>query len=263
MINRHQVSHFISHFFSAKRNGHGIHSPFAYALCEEVFYNHNGFYDFEELQAVRELLLKDPGLLDTGNFGAGSKTFRSGRRKVKHIAARGISSRLQSELLYKLINYLKYDTCLELGTSLGLNTLYMAKACSGGSVTSIEGSRALYTYAHDLAAKNKVANINFVNGDFDAVLPGVLERLKKTDLVYIDGNHAYEATLRYFGLVLPGLQPHSAVIFDDIYWSPEMTRAWEEIKAHAAVTLSIDCFYFGIVFFRQELKEKTHLKIYL
>src|SRR6218665_397075 len=170
MINLHQIGHYLRHTLSAKRNGHGVHSPFAYALCEEVFYNADCFYDFEELSGLREALLKDRTLLETGGFGAGSKTFRSPERKVKDITARGISSPLQSELFYRLINYLQYASSLELGTSLGLNTLYLARANRAGTVVSIEGSKALYNMALALAEKNKADNIQLVNAEFDKVL---------------------------------------------------------------------------------------------
>ena len=263
MINWHLISQFIPHFFSAKRNGHGIHSPFAYALCEEVFYNDDLYYDFEALMEVRQELLRDRTVIETEQFGAGSKTFRSRKRRIRSIAARGISNPRQSELIYRLINYLKYNSCIELGTSLGLNTLYMAKANTAGKVSSIEGSKALYNYAMALAAKNKTGNIRFMNGDFDALLPELLQHIEKADLVYIDGNHTYDATLRYFDLALSKTNAHSVIIFDDIYWSKGMTAAWKKIQSHPSVTLSIDGFYFGMVFFRPELREKMHLKIYL
>src|SRR3954466_10556001 len=125
-INTHQITAFIKHFFTARRKGHGIHSPFGYQLCEEVFYNANSFYDFITLQNVRRELLANDTAITIEDFGAGSKTFKGNTRLIKSIAAKGISSVKQSELLYKLINFLNCKTSIELGTSLGLNTLYMA-----------------------------------------------------------------------------------------------------------------------------------------
>jgi hypothetical protein len=85
--------------------------------------------------------------------------------------------------------------------------------------------------------------------------------LSHIDLAYIDGNHRYEPTLRYFQQLLPKKQHHSIFIFDDIHWSAEMEKAWSEIKAHPEVTLSIDLFFMGLVFFRQEFKVKQHFSI--
>lgn len=262
-VNLHQIQNFIRHFFVAKRNGHGIHSPFAYKLCEEVFYNTNEYYDFESLKKVRNRLLQNKQVVEVTDFGAGSKTFSSSTRKIKQIADRGVSKTFQSELLYKLIHFLNCNNRLELGTSIGLNTLYLARACKAGQVISIEGNKTLSDFAFDLAKENNVRNAHFVTAKFDDVLSDVLKELHSLDFLYVDGNHRYEATLNYFRLALSKQQESTVIVFDDIYWSKGMTAAWQEIKKNPKVTLSIDAFYFGIVFFKKELKEKIDLKIYI
>jgi predicted O-methyltransferase YrrM len=263
MINLHLAFSFIRHVFTARRNGHGIHSPLAYALCEEVFYNQNSFYDFEDLKKTRRELWENKSKIEVTDFGAGSKKLRSGERRVSDIAINGISTTLQSEIFYKLINYLKPNCCVELGTSLGLNTLYLAKANQQKPVITIEGSKKLCDFAQALAEKHQVRNVNFINGKFDEVLPGLLETLPNPFLLYIDGNHTYESTIRYFSMAMQNKDNNTVIVFDDIYWSKAMTKAWEEIKKNPSVTLSIDAFYFGIVFFRTEVKEKIDLKIRL
>lgn len=262
-INFHQIKNYIKHYFVAKRNGHGVHSPFAYQLCEEVFYNTNHFYDFDELKKIRLELLNDATELIIEDLGAGSKTFTSNKRKVNDIVQKGISTTKQSEILYKLINFLNCNTSIELGTSVGLNTLYMANANKTGKIISIEGSKSLTDFATDLAKKNTIQNIEFINSNFNIALPELLNNLSSIDLLYVDGNHTYEATVNYFKLALEKKHNNSVFIFDDIYWSPQMTKAWNEIKKHTSVTLSIDTFYFGLVFFREEIKEKVDLKFYL
>ncbi|MES2678589.1 MAG: class I SAM-dependent methyltransferase [Bacteroidota bacterium] len=263
MINLHLALSFIRHFFTAKRNGHGIHSPFAYELCEEVFYNQNSFYDFGELKKTRRELWENKTKIEVTDFGAGSKKFKSSERRISDIAINGISTTLQSEIFYKLINYLKLNCSVELGTSLGLNTLYFARANQLKPVVTIDGSKSLCDFAQALAEKHQVRNVQFINGKFDEVLPRLLETIPQPFFLYIDGNHTYEATIRYFNMVMQKKDNHSVIVFDDIYWSKGMTRAWEEIKKNTAVTLSIDAFYFGILFFRPEVKEKIDLKIWL
>ncbi len=262
-INFHQIKNYIKHYFIAKRNGHGVHSPFAYQLCEEVFYNTNRFYDFEELKKIRASLLTDSTELVIEDLGAGSKTFHSNKRKVNEIAQKGISTIKQSEILYKLINFLNCVNCVELGTSIGLNTLYMAKASKTGKVVSIEGSKNLVAFAEDLAKKNQVNTIEFINANFDSALPELLKKITPLDLLYVDGNHTYEATLNYFKLALEKKHNNTVLIFDDIYWSPKMTSAWNEIKQHPEVSLSIDTFYFGLIFFKKEVKEKIDLNFFI
>ncbi len=262
-INRHQIVSFFKHYFTAKRKGHGVHSPFAYQLCEEVFYNNIIFYDFNDLESARKSLLNNTTVIQIEDFGAGSKAFKTNYRSINNIAKQGISTKFQSELFYKLINFLNCKVIVELGTSIGLNTLYMAKATKNGFVTTFEGSKELSLFAKKLAQQNNCANINFINAKFDEALPIFFKQNTIVDFLYIDGNHTYQATLNYFNLALQSKTNTSVFVFDDIYWSKGMTKAWEEIKKHNEVTFSIDTFYFGLVFFKPEFKEKVHLKLYL
>jgi predicted O-methyltransferase YrrM len=255
----HLVKSYIKHYFTAKRRGHSVHSPFAYKLCEEVFYNSNKFYDFEELKKLRNTLLQDKSQIFVEDFGAGSKVFKTGNRSINNIVKTGISTLKQSEILYKLVNFLNPETIVELGTSIGLNTLYLIKANKKASVYSIEGSAALSQYAKQLAIKQR-ANCKFVEGKFDEQLPVILNEIKQLDFLYVDGNHTYGSTINYFNSAFKKANSNSVFVFDDIYWSKEMTKAWNEIKRNPSVTLSIDTFNFGIVFFREEIKERVELK---
>jgi len=259
-INFHAVKYFIKHYFSAKRKGHSVHSPFAYQLCEEVFYNNNQFYDFEKFNKIRNELLNNKTWVTVQDFGAGSKKFNSDKRRVDRIARAGISTAKQSELLYKLINFLKPETIVELGTSLGLNTMYLAST-GKTKVYTIEGSPVLSKFAKQLAEQQKIYNCQFIEGKFDEEFPELLNKINQLDLLYIDGNHTYEATMNYFDLALKKKNNRSVFIFDDIYWSEGMTKAWEEIKKNPEVTLSIDTFNFGIIFFREEIKEGISLRL--
>lgn len=262
-MNTNLLIHFIKHYFSARRKGHGVHSPFVYRLCEEVFYNSDSFYHFSNLNTVRESLLKDHRLLEIEDFGAGSKTFKGRYRKVSDIAAKGISGLKQSELLYKLSNFLNCRINIELGTSLGLNALYLASVNRQAEVITLEGSKQLVDFATNLSKAYKAENIRFVQGHFDSTFPTVLASVPHVDLLYIDGNHTYDATLRYFQMALSKKNEQSVFVFDDIYWSKDMTKAWQEIKNHPEVKLSLDSFHFGMIFFRKEFKEQQHLRLYV
>lgn len=255
-----QINSFVKHYFKATRKGHNVHSPFAYKLCEEVFYNSSVFYDFEFLKEIRNQLLKDETEIEVDDFGAGSANFKGNKRLVKTIAAKGISSVKQCELLYRLINYLKPETIIELGTSLGLTSMYLSLSNSKAKVYTIEGSKELSDFAKLLSKNNNITNCTFINEKFDDALPRLLNELSSVDLLYVDGNHTYESTLNYFKTAKEKCSNDSVFIFDDIYWNKNMFKAWEEIKHDATVTLSIDAFYFGIVFFKQEVKQKVDLK---
>jgi predicted O-methyltransferase YrrM len=252
---------YLRHLFLSTANGHGVHSPFAFSLCEEVFYNGNSHYAFEQLNKIRRRLENDNRFIDTGNFGAGSRTAKGRTRKISDIARRGTSSRRQSEILYRLANFLGCKECIELGTSLGLNALYIALAGKNTKVTSIEGSGALAEIASGLAKSCLATNLNIINGTFEEHLPRLLGETMQLDLFYVDGNHTREATLGYFRIAIEKAHPGSVFVFDDVYWSRGMAEAWKEIRAHPSVKLTIDTFHSGYVFFRDEIREPVHLRL--
>jgi predicted O-methyltransferase YrrM len=256
-MNLKQVLKYINYRLTAYTE-HDVHSPFVYDSYTELINNKNPYGDFERLDALRKKLLATNTLLDITDFGAGSKKLHSNKRSVSRIARHGIAQKKQAEFLYRLVNKFTPKTIVELGTSLGLTSLYLAKANSQAKVYTLEGSESLVAFSKELFKKEKAGNIISVQGNFNTELPKLLENLETVDCLYIDGNHAYEPTLRYFDMALAKKLAGSVFIFDDINWSEDMQKAWQVIIAHKEVRLSFDFFHFGIVFFRTEQKEKEH-----
>lgn len=256
-----RFNNFISYlnYLLKSKTAHGVHSPFVYKFVTELLETKNeAYYQFKELDAVRKQLLNNHSTIEITDFGAGSKVFKGNTRKISDIAKHGISTKKFSELYFKLINFCNAEHVVELGTSIGLNTLYLAKANSKSKIYTIEGCPALCEFSSQLFKKHNAENITSLQGNFDSVLPELLNNLPRLDFFYVDGNHQYEATKKYFEMALTKKHEHSVFIFDDINWTEGMQRAWEEIKNHPEVTLSLDLFYAGIVFFRKEQKEKEH-----
>lgn len=237
---------------------HDLHSPFLYNFYIELIKNELPFGDFEELNQIRKELLKDSTKIEYTDLGAGSKKLSSDIRIIKQIARYGIAQKKQAEFLYRLVNKFNPSTIVELGTSLGLSTLYLSKAAPRSSVYTIEGCSDLVDFSTNLFQKHNVRNIQTINGNFDTTFPKLLQSIDSLDIFYIDGNHAYEPTMLYFKMALEKKNTKSVFVFDDIYWSESMQQAWKEICAHPQVTISLDLFYFGIVFFRTEQKNKEH-----
>ncbi|MFM7823858.1 MAG: O-methyltransferase, partial [Bacteroidota bacterium] len=162
--------------------------------------------------------------------------------------------------LHRISKDLQPDNILELGTSLGISTMYLSAANPSAKVITVEGCPKTAAHARDNFSKLGLENIESLVGDFDDQLPSVLNRTNSLGLVYIDGNHTYEATVRYFHTLLPKCGNETCIIFDDIHWSAGMENAWKEISNNSRVTMSVDLFYFGIVFFDSRLS-KEHFKI--
>lgn len=237
---------------------HDIHSPFVYDFYIELIKNKHPFADFEILNAVRNELLKNNEELIITDFGAGSKKLNSNKRKIKNIAKHGISKQKQAEFLYRLVNKFKPNTIVELGTSIGLTTLYLSKPLKKSNVYTLEGCSEIYNFANKLFLQHQIKNVKNIQGVFDQTFPKLTSEINNIDLLYIDGNHSYKATVNYFKEGLLKKNTNSIFIFDDINWSEDMQKAWKEIFLHQEVTLSFDFFHFGIVFFRSEQKEKEH-----
>ncbi len=241
--------------------GHGVHSPFVYKLIREVFNDDRFFYMYDLIEAQRDEMLHDKTLLVLEDFGAGSRLKLHSERSVSSIAKSSLKPKKYSQLLFRLVNHLGPQNILELGTSLGITSSYLASAKPEAMVITMEGSVAVAAIARKHFNYIGLNNIEQVIGNFDETLSPILSKIEQLDFIFIDGNHRYEPTMRYFVQVLEKCHENTLIIFDDIHWSAEMERAWEQVKAHASVTLTIDLFFVGLVFFRKEQKEKQHFTV--
>lgn len=236
-----------------------VHSPFVYDFITNVLDTRKQYYAFNALEHERRMLLANHSRINIVDHGAGSRR-KDELPTVSSIAKKVISPPAKCRMLFNLVNYLQPDTILELGTSLGLSTLYMSRACSKAVIHTIEGAPEIYRLAKLLFEKNHAYNIHAYNATFSDRLPAILKIMHKVDLAYIDGHHNYQATMANFTALLPHLHSQSVVVLDDIYWSAEMARAWHEIKALPQVAMTIDTFDFGFVFFNSDV-EKQHITL--
>lgn len=249
------------YLFAQNGKGHGIHSPFVYDFVRQVLMDHNWHPDFDQIEKLRAALVKDPRIIKLTDYGAGSGKGLQPVKSISQIVRSAAKPPRLAQLLYRSVQYFKACTIVELGTSLGLTTAYLAAARKQGNVYSMEGDPAIAAIAIDNLATLGITNAEIITGNFDDTLQPLLNRLGQADLVYIDGNHRLEPTMRYFEQALGNTGEYSVIIFDDIHWSSEMELAWEKIKEHPRVTLTIDLFFLGYVFFRPEFRERQHFTI--
>jgi len=237
---------------------YSIHSPFVYSLVDKVFRNRDDHQAFQEIRLLRQKLLKKTQVIEITDFGSGAdhKKYKHRFERVASIVRNTAVNEKYGQLLFRLVEYFKPQSIIELGTSVGISSLYLSMANPLGKVTTIEGC----TTKSEQAAANflalKVWNINQHIGRFDIVLPDVIVQAGKVDFAFIDGNHTYEATLANFKSLLSISHNDTVFVFDDIHWSAEMQKAWIEITDHECVTVSIDIFRMGIVFLKKELSKQ-------
>lgn len=236
----------------AAKNRHGVHSPFVYALNENVFPpSPTDDFSAHPAEAWRSLCLNNFDTLEVTDFGTGT----SGPRVIASIAQRSAKSARAGQFLHRLVRHLGPTTMLELGTSLGITTLYQHTAAPAAKFITLEGCAQTAAMARDVFAQQHTGTLVRA-GAFEATLLPALQELRQVDYVFFDGNHREAPTRSYFETCLPFAHADTVFVFDDIHWSPEMESAWAAICAHPKVTVSIDVFDFGLVFFREvQVKE--------
>lgn len=246
-------------FLRNSTNQHGVHSPFVYDFLTKCLYDRKKYSAYAKLKNYRKSILNDHKTVRITNFGAGSRVFKDNIRKVSDLGKNAGASLKRMRLLYRVTTYFQSKNILELSTSVGLATAAFGLA-ETGKVTSVEGCAEIGRIAGQKLESLKIPHLDLKNDRFSRFFEGNL--VNPFDLIYFDGNHSKKATLSYFETLLPTAHNDSVFIFDDIYWSAEMTEAWEAIKQHPKVSVTIDCFWLGFVFFRRE-QEKEHFKIRL
>ncbi len=230
------------------KNAHDIHSPFVFDLLNNVILDKTPYYGFDFIESLRARHLLNERKVNAKDFGTG-KCQRL--ELVSEIAQKAVKPKKYAQLLFRLVNRFCSENILEFGTSLGITTLYLSMPDKNSRIITLEGSPEIAAIAKENFDKMKRSNIEIIGGEFDESLPKALSKFTQLDLVYFDGNHRKNPTLSYFEKCLNLSTENSIFIFDDIHWSREMKAAWEEIKENSSVTLSIDLFQLGLVFFKK------------
>lgn len=246
---------YLVHFFSARNTrGYGVHSPFIFHFTKFILNDRSTYYSFQKIESLRGEMKMDKRIINVQDFGTGFDR----QRKVSDIANKSLKSEKYGQLLFRIVNYFKSKNILELGTSLGITTLYLASSSTNTKCVSMEGCAQIARIASENFNKLNLKNIEILVGNIDDSLPQFLNDCEKLDLIFFDANHRSEAVLNYFELCLGKVDDNSIVIFDDIYWSADMEKAWKIIKNHPKVKSTIDLFQIGIVFFNQDLNKKHY-----
>jgi predicted O-methyltransferase YrrM len=234
-----------------------VHSPFVYDLVTKCFNDKTKYPEYEILKSHRKALRSDTSMVEMKDFGQGSRVFKGNARKVSAVVKNAGMKKKRQKLLFRLAKYFKSETVLELGTSLGLGTVALSLSNEFSAINTVEGCPNTLSKAQEYFEKFNLHNIQIHQELFSEFLENTSTQF---DLIFIDGDHNGERTLGYFNSLLKKVHNDSVIIFDDIYWSKDMTVAWQKIITNENVTVSIDTFQWGLVFFRKE-QPKQHFVI--
>nr|WP_321228557.1 class I SAM-dependent methyltransferase [uncultured Psychroserpens sp.] len=254
-----QIIQYIKFLFKST-NQHGVHSPFVYDLVTKCFYDNTKHPDYLKLKNYRNSLLRNKSIIEITDFGSGSRVFKSNERQISAIAKNSGTPLKRAQLLYRVVHYFKPEHTLELGTSLGIATQALSLGDFRHSVLSLEGCPNTSKFTKQHLSDFNIKNATVKTGEFETILPKL--KANTYDLIFFDGNHNKKATLNYFEMLIDKTHNDSIFIFDDIHWSKDMLEAWEDIKSHPKVTVTIDTFFWGFVFFRKEqVKENFTIRV--
>ncbi|MCL2073872.1 MAG: class I SAM-dependent methyltransferase [Marinilabiliaceae bacterium] len=260
-MNIFQVKRYISYLFKARHwKGFGIHSPFVYDFVVNLLSVNPEYYCFRPIRSWKNVLRKNRTFIEVTDYGSGSKVSNSNQKRVCDIINNETIPMRYGELLFRMINNFAPEGIIELGTSLGISTLYLGLPKRSSKIVTIEGCPNKATIAKQTFKKFKMNNIELIIGTFSENLINAIKKLPSFDFLFIDGDHRKDATLNYFNESLDYVHNNTIIVFDDIHLTKEMETAWNEIVACPKVTISIDIFRFGIVFFRNEC-QKQHFVV--
>jgi predicted O-methyltransferase YrrM len=239
-------------------NRHSVHSPFVYSLADTVLRNHTDTAEIRKIESLRHKFLKKSQVIEITDFGSasGKQLYEHRFESVSGLVKRNSVTHKYGRLLFHLVQHFKPLTIVELGTSMGISTLYLALAHPEAKVYTVDGCTTTSEQASVGFAASEVENIEQHIGRFDIVLPELTEQIGNLDFAFIDGNHTYEATLANFEALMKISHNDTVFVFDDIHWSSEMEQAWNKLIMNELVSVSIDVYQFGILFLKKELSKQ-------
>ena len=252
---------YMEHLYYRKHKyGRSIHAPYLFSLVNGVVFNGLKSDTPPGIIAAHRSLFREHTMINTGGFGAGSSVKRSPKRKVSSMVRKSSISFRYAKLLYRISKWYNPEMILELGTGVGVSTSYLASGQPGIPVHSIEGSKEKVAFALRFMKSNSLDNVTISCGELDQELNKMLPNLPDRLLVFMDANHRYEPTIRNMRSLLSAVKEDALILMDDIYWSPDMNRAWKEVISWPKVRVSIDLFQMGILLLGKDLS-KADVKI--
>jgi predicted O-methyltransferase YrrM len=241
------LKHYLNYILKASyRKGHGIHSPFIYDFAVNVLFEKKYHEEYSFFKDLRKELENSKIKLEVNEIGSGSKKFKGKTRGISDMVKISSVNEKTGRLLFRLASYYKPQCILELGTSVGLSTVYLANGSKESTIYTIEGDNSLCTYTKSFFKIKDVNNVEVIEGLFDDKLKTVVPLLQGFPLIFIDGNHSFAPTLRYFNYLSENLEEY-ILIFDDICWSVDMRNAWKNVVVQSKKDIAIDLFRMGII----------------
>ena len=188
------------------RCGYGVHSPSDFFLITSVMYEGLPYYAYDRLKA-----------------SSGLKSLPHYREKV-------------NKLLFRLVNYFRPASLIEVGEGNGDSIRYMREARTSMKSVCLKGEDKEETLRR---------------------LKIELEKIKKLDFLHIAHTYYYKEV---FELSMPYLHAQSCVVVGNIYASKEREAWWNQLLTDERVRISFDLYDIGLLLF-EEKRFKQNYKV--
>ncbi len=259
MSRTYTTSQYLAHLFRSKR-WDSFHSPFLFSLftyCSDRRISHPLF---ESIERKRRELIQSREVIQRHDFGAGSSYHQvQHTSSISRIARRALSLPFQCRFLYRLVDFSKARQIVEFGTSLGISSAYLGINSPTLRVDTVEGDSEVANVAQKVFDQLRLDNVHLHNMTFDSFIAKGLSEDRRIDLLFLDGHHTSAALLKYYHALKPCMSDQTIIMVDDIYWSADMTDGWKKLTVLPEVTQSVDCFHFGLLFFKKDfLNRENH-----
>lgn len=255
-----RLGQWLRYYFGAKTI-YNLHSTFETQAAQVMLEDRRNFYVFSFAKMLRGQLTSNALVVEYDDLGAPSMAMSGKKRSLGKIARHTAVNPETGKRLFRLVQWLKPQTMLELGAGLGVSTLYQAAAARNSIFIALEGQTALAARTAQHIREYGFDKVTVRAGLFKDTLPEALRSLQKLDYLFIDGDHRYEAVKANFYSCQPFFTENAVVVIADIHWSEGMLKAWHELRQSKGVSLSIDLYDIGILFFRNGQKQAQHLAL--
>ncbi|MDR2231711.1 MAG: hypothetical protein LBE56_01155 [Tannerella sp.] len=230
------------------RKGYGIHSPFVFDLITDVIEEDSAFYAYHTFSMIREQLLEDDRIIHC-----------KGRKlKVRKALQQYVISQPEGEFLFRLANYLKPESILAIGSSMGFAPLYLAKYNSNVQCITLENEADLAHIADQLLHKESNRSFPVITGSYRDTIHDSIAHFRQIDCLFLAKEIKDDDSNVIFQQCLPLLHDKSYVVMAGIRSTSAKFQRWKQLCQHPRVTVAIDLVDLGLLFFNPKLHKKVY-----
>ena len=233
------------------RKGFGVHSPFVYDLITNVIEETCEFYAYRDISLVRLQLLQNEQFIQ---YGKKQLTVKKALKRY------GISTK-EGKFLFRLANHYKPHTMLSVGSSMGLAPLYLARYDSTVQCITLECVQDIAEIATQVLSKEKNPALSIKTGTYRALLPESIVQLQQIDCVYVDKNVGVNDWDTIFEQCEPFIHNATFFVLAGIRSSTEKQSYWTQFRQHPSITVAIDLYDLGLLFFQSKLHKQVYKTI--